>query len=220
MISLYFKGDRPVPFHGLFIHLTLNDHVPPQPEAAPLSRMDIFSQPDIRPERLKIALISQLILSPAFSDADPAELVKRVDEVWQIVYCTADQGEAEGDIFSLLAGPLIVRGGLKDERVWGHGVLSHHLCIIRDGSLKDIGIDTPVSQETVPAFLASNGTDGTPEGMAEPAAEGGAGVGRQRDRGLAPGRKDESGKVEFFQAAAPSHLQVYEQPVNKYTLFC
>ena len=78
--------------------------------------MDIFSQPDMRPERLKIALISQLILSPAFSDADPAELVKRVDEVWQVIYCTADQGQAEGDIFSLLAGPLIVRGGLKDER--------------------------------------------------------------------------------------------------------
>jgi len=164
--------------------------------------------------------LSQLILSPAFSNADPAELVKRVDEVWQIVYCTADQGEAEGDIFSLLAGPLIVRGGLKDERVWGHGVLSHHFRVVRNGGLKDIGINTLVSQETIPAFLASKGADGTPEGMAEPAAEGGAGVGRQRDRGLAPGRKDESGKVEFFQAAAPSHLQVYEQPVNKYTLFC
>jgi hypothetical protein len=37
--------------------------------------------------------------------------------------------------------------------------------------------------------------------MAEATAEGGAGVGRQRDRGLAPDRKDKSGKVESFQAA-------------------
>jgi hypothetical protein len=71
--------------------------------------------------------MSQLILSPAFSDADPAKLVKRIDEVWQVVYCTADQGEAEGYLFSLLAGPLIVQGGLKDEGMGGHGVLSHYL---------------------------------------------------------------------------------------------
>ena len=55
---------------------------------------------------------------------------------------------------------------------------------------------------TIRAFLAFiKGADNTPEGMAKTTAEGRAGVGRQRDRGLAPGRKDESGKVEFFQAA-------------------
>jgi hypothetical protein len=160
--------------------------------------------------------LPQLILSPALPDADPAKLVKRIDEVWQVVCGTADQGEAEGEGFSLFAGPLAVRGRLKDEGMGGHGVLSHHLSIFRDGGLKDIGIDTPVSQETIRAFLAFEGADDTPEGMAETTAEGGAGIGRQRDLGLAPGGKDESGKVEFFQAVSPLQLQVYEQLVNGY----
>ena len=63
-------------------------------------------------------------------------------------------------------------------------------------------------------FLAFEGADDTPEGMAKTTAEGGAGVGRQRDRGITSGRKDKSRKVEFFQAVVPPHLQVYEQLVN------
>jgi len=150
----------------------------------------------------------QLILSSALSDADPAKLIKRIDEIRQIGYCTADQGEAEGEGFPLLAGPLAVHSRLKYKGVWSHGVFSHHLRIVRNGGLKDIGIDTLVSQETIRTFLAFKGADDTPKGMAETAAEGGTGVRRQRDGGFAFDRKDESGKVEFFQTSAPSHPQV------------
>jgi len=45
--------------------LPLNDPIPPQPKAAPFPYMHIFSQPDIRPERLKIALIGNLSHKPA-----------------------------------------------------------------------------------------------------------------------------------------------------------
>jgi hypothetical protein len=145
--------------------------------------------------------LSQFILSSALSDADPTKLVKRIDEVWQIVCGTADQGEAKGEGFSLFVSSLILHRRFKDKRVGGHGILSHHLSLFRDGSLKDIGVDTLISQETIRAFLAFKGADDSSKGVAEPTAEGGAGVGRQRDRGLAPGRKDESGKVESFQAA-------------------
>ena len=39
--------------------------------------------------------LSQFILSSALSDADPTKLIKSIDEVWQIVRGTADQGQAE-----------------------------------------------------------------------------------------------------------------------------
>ena len=47
-------------YHGTAWIIVSNNFIPPQSEAAPLSHMDIFTQPDIRPERLKIALICNL----------------------------------------------------------------------------------------------------------------------------------------------------------------
>ena len=122
--------------------------------------------------------LSQFILSSALSDADPPKLVKRIDEVWQIVCGTTDQGQAEGEVFSLLVGSLVVHRRFKDKGVGSHCVLSHHLSFIRNGSLKDIGIDALISQETIRAFLSFKSADDTSKGMAKTTAEGGAGVGR------------------------------------------
>jgi len=84
------------------------------------------------------------------------------------------------------------------------------LRVVRNGSLKDIGINTLVFQETIRAFLAFKGADDSSKGMAKTTAEGGTGVWWQQDRGFTSDRKDKSGKVEFFQTAAPTHSQVYE----------
>jgi hypothetical protein len=67
-----------------------------------------------------------------------------------------------------------------------------------------------VFQETIRAFFAFKGADDTSKGMAKTTAEGRAKVRWQQDRGFTSDRKDKSGKVEFFQTAAPPHLQVYE----------
>ena len=92
----------------------------------------------------------------------------------------------------------------------GHGVLSHHLRIVRNGSLKDIGINTLVSQETIRAFLSFKGADDTSKGVAKTTAEGRAKVWWQQDCGFTSDRKNKSGKVEFLQTAAPTYPQVYE----------
>ena len=154
--------------------------------------------------------LSQFILSSALSDADPTKLIKSIDEVWQIVCGTADQGQAKGEIFSLLVCSLVVHRRFKDKGMGGHGVLSHHLRVVRNGSLKDIGINTLVSQETIRAFLAFKGADYASKGVAKTTAESRAKVRWQQDRGFTSDRKNKSGKVEFFQTAAPTHPQVYE----------
>jgi len=60
------------------------------------------------------------------------------------------------------------------------------------------------------AFLAFKGTDDASKGVAKTTAEGRAKIRWQKERSLTSDRKDKSGKVEFFQTAAPTHPQVYE----------
>jgi len=83
------------------------------------------------------------------------------------------------------------------------GVLSHYLSISRNGCFKDIGIYTLAPQKTICAFLAFKGADDAAKCMAESAAESGTSV-RWKEKGcFASDGKGKSGKVEFFQSAAP-----------------
>jgi hypothetical protein len=77
------------------------------------------------------------------------------------------------------------------------------LSISRNGCFKDIGIYTLAPQKAVCAFLSFEGADDAAKCMAESAAESGTSV-RWKEKGcFASDGKRKSGKVEFFQSAAP-----------------
>jgi hypothetical protein len=58
-------------------------------------------------------------------------------------------------------------------------------------------------QKAICAFLSFEGTDDAAKCMAEPAAESGTSVRGKKDGCFASDGKGKSGKVEFFQSAAP-----------------
>jgi len=83
------------------------------------------------------------------------------------------------------------------------GIFSHYLSISRNGCFKDIGIYTLATQKAIRAFLSFEGTDDAAKCMAESAAESGTVVRGKKDGCFASDGKGNSGKVEFFQSAAP-----------------
>jgi len=58
-------------------------------------------------------------------------------------------------------------------------------------------------QKAICTFLSLEGTDNAAKCMAESASESGTSVRWKKDVCFASDGKDKSGKVEFFQAAAP-----------------
>jgi hypothetical protein len=88
------------------------------------------------------------------------------------------------------------------------GVLSHYLSICRNRCFKDIGIDTLAPQKAICAFPSFEGADDAAKCMPESAAESGTVIRGKKDGCFASDEKCKSGKVEFFQSAAPLYCGI------------
>ena len=162
-------------------------------------------------ERRRVHLLlgdgHQLVLPAAFAEADVSQLVEGVDEVGQIIDGLADEGQPKGQLVAGLVAHPPLRRRFDDEGVGDGEVLAHDPRIGGRRRFKDVGIDAPLFEDAVGAFLFFQRADDPLEGVAESTPQGGALIGRQNDRvfGL-------NGQLEF----ADFHLCLRhdEQPLK------
>lgn len=119
------------------------------------------------------------ILPFTISNPGPSQLLEGIDEIRKVVAPFSDEDHRELQRFAGFVYRFVLKGRLDYEWMGCARIFAHHLGVRRRRGLKDVRVCASVFQQAVVACFSPDGADDLPEGMAEPAPQGRAFVGRE-----------------------------------------